>query len=131
MVAFPYEGASRLLANLSTKLENRGTFGSMSTNIYDTAWVSMVAKPLDDGQRTWLFPQSFDLVLSAQSMDGGWPGWSELDKILCTMAALISILRHNEHPDIQGCANPPKDYMLRISRAVVWLEGHLHAFDIG
>lgn len=130
MVAHSCEGPSHLLATIGIKLEGRNVFGSMSTNIYDTAWVFMVAKPQVDGKTAWLFPQSFHLLLSAQSVEGGLACSSEMDSVLSTMAALLSMLKHDANREIVGCMDLPPDHTLRISRAVVWLDTILRTFDI-
>ena len=65
---------SEILHYISTtgdKCEGYGSFGTFSTAIYDTAWVSMVYK-LDIDQRSWLFPESFDYILDTQLHDGTW-----------------------------------------------------------
>ena len=66
----------------------------MSVSIYDTAWVSMISKNRG-GNRYWIFPKSFELILDSQSQEGGWQQYaSDVDGILNSMAALLLMLRH-------------------------------------
>jgi hypothetical protein len=68
--------------------------GTMSSNIYDTAWVSMVKKQTDD-QSVWAFPASFQALLQHQSSCGSWGGSvSKLDSIASTLAALLALQKH-------------------------------------
>jgi hypothetical protein len=71
---------------------------SMSGSVYDTAWVSMVAKS-GDGKKKWLFPQSFQCVLDGQSEDGGWEGGDAIDEIVNTLACLLALKRHEKVDD--------------------------------
>ncbi|KAF2661052.1 Ent-kaurene synthase [Lophiostoma macrostomum CBS 122681] len=119
-----YEAAGALLSYLATGLKNESFFGCMSTSIYDTAWVSMVSKP-SHGVRVWLFPKSFSYLLEHQSADGGWGGSSDLDRSLNTMAALLSLLKHNQQTQNLGCDEFPDRFQVQISRAIVWLDTHL------
>ncbi|KAI2628670.1 hypothetical protein GGR54DRAFT_357025 [Hypoxylon sp. NC1633] len=75
-------------------------FGSMSSSVYDTAWLSMVRRPtsVDFGigvDRPWLFPECFEYVLSQQLPSGAWQSYTTcVDGILNTAAALLSLKRH-------------------------------------
>jgi len=71
---------------------------SMSGSIYDTAWVSMVAKP-GEREKKWLFPSSFECILEAQSENGGWEGGDAIDEIVNTLACLLSLKRHEKVDD--------------------------------
>lgn len=110
--------------------EYRGT-GFMSSSIYDTAWVSMVAKAVD-GEIQWLFPESFDYLLRTQSEDGSWGATttaSQIDGILNTAASLLSLYRHHSKP-----LNTP-DHALeglgyRIQRATASLASQLQRWDV-
>jgi hypothetical protein len=67
----------------------------MSGSIYDTAWVSMVSKPVSD-QSKWLFPASFQFICDAQSKSGGWEGGDIVDEIVNSLACLLSLRMHSK-----------------------------------
>ncbi|KAI0099185.1 Copalyl diphosphate synthase [Nemania sp. FL0031] len=73
--------------------------GTMSCAAYDTAWVSLVTKTTN-GAKYWLFPECFDYLLRTQASDGSWgkESNSQIDGILSTAAALLSLLRHVAEP---------------------------------
>ncbi|KAL1845943.1 Phyllocladan-16-alpha-ol synthase [Diaporthe australafricana] len=78
--------------------DSKYAHGSMSCAAYDTAWVSLVTKPVN-GARQWLFPESFRFLLDHQESDGSWGRQlSAIDKILNTAAALTSLTRHAKEP---------------------------------
>ncbi|KAG8156333.1 hypothetical protein KVR01_013785 [Diaporthe batatas] len=104
-------------------------FGSMSCSIYDTAWVSLVAKSIS-GKRRWLFPQCFDYLLSQQAEDGSWGVTDEaIDGILNTAAALLSCVRHN-HELSSFEHTTTKDLDARISRGIVSLRSQLRGWTV-
>jgi hypothetical protein len=118
---------SQLISNIgATKREC-----SMSVNPYDTAWVSMLFKPIDNEcTQQWLFPESYAFLLDTQTTDGSWySDVSDLDALLSTLAALLALLKHQRQPKISGCP-PTPDLTMRISRAVSWLETKLKDFDL-
>ncbi|KAI0436666.1 Copalyl diphosphate synthase [Xylaria telfairii] len=103
--------------------------GFMSCVVYDTAWVSLITKPLEDGGRKeWLFPQCFAYLLATQSDDGGWGhnGGSQVDGILNTAVSLLSLKRHLAEP-----LNIPYHYDLerRVEKATSSLRSQLAAWD--
>jgi hypothetical protein len=122
--------ARSLVQQLSLSLSHGIPYGSMSTSIYDTAWVSMVARETNT-KRRWLFPSSFEVVLNAQSTDGGWThNSSEFDAIITSLAALLALLKHSaEEVGTEGNVLP-QDMDKRISKAKDWLQKHLHAWDV-
>ena len=77
--------------------------GSMTCNVYDTAWVACVKKTVS-GRSQWLFPSSFSYVLDSQASNGGWPAHpgkessDKVDEILSTMAALYCLTQHTKNP---------------------------------
>lgn len=74
--------------------------GFMSCAVYDTAWVSLVVKEVD-GEKQWLFPESFSYLIQTQSDDGSWTAAtpvSQIDGILNTAASLLSLQRHRTQP---------------------------------
>jgi hypothetical protein len=95
---------------------------SMSPSIYDTAWVSMVSKPVD-GERKWLFPASFEYICITQQENGGWEGGDLIDEIVNALAALLALKRH-EKVDTE-----PSDLAGKIDRATRFLTAKLADFD--
>ena len=65
------EDAAALIGQLTNNLACRSSLGTMSTTVYDTAWVSMVSKVVDD-KSEWLFPECFQVILNNQLDHGGW-----------------------------------------------------------
>ncbi len=73
--------------------------GSMTTTIYDTAWLSMVFKQ-EDGHVRWLFPECWHYILSHQLPSGGWEAYSTTeDGVLNSLAALLALKRHQSGTD--------------------------------
>lgn len=88
--------ASNLVERLASAHHPKYGFGSMTCAVYDTAWLSMVAKPPKSNK--WLFPSSFQKILDTQNLDiGGWiePENTDTDIILNTAAALLSLCKHH------------------------------------
>ena len=102
-------------------------YGSMSSAIYDTAWVSMVSKELS-GRRIWLFPECFHYILDHQRDDGSWESYAS-DGILSTAASLLSLTLHlNEPRQIEDISIAEiKD---RSKRATAALQARLHTWDV-
>ncbi|KHN93735.1 terpene synthase family protein [Metarhizium album ARSEF 1941] len=110
--------------------ETWGT-GSMSCAVYDTAWISMVAKERA-GEKIWLFPQSFDYLLSMQSNDGSWGATtsaSQIDGILNTAASLLSLQRHCCEP-LNTTSHVIAGIQGRIHRATLSLASQLNSWDV-
>lgn len=72
----------------------RGDVGFMTCAVYDTAWVSMVAKDTGNGT-IWLFPECFTYIIKSQLHDGSWPSYAaDVDGILNTSASLLALKAH-------------------------------------
>ena len=121
--------AQRLVDRMVTDYGHNDGIGSMSCSIYDTAWVSTVAK--SDSTRTyWLFPECFHYILDTQNDDGGWESYAtEVDGILNTAASLYAIKKHATSP-YQSHKTYPLDLERRIERASVALQSKLEAWDV-
>ncbi|PWY96735.1 Ent-kaurene synthase [Aspergillus sclerotioniger CBS 115572] len=93
------QSCDALLQRLANSCTHPYGMSSISCSIYDTAWVSMIAKTTDDSHQ-WLFPSSFNHLLETQTPEGGWESNSEsdIDQILNTMAALLSLVKHRSNP---------------------------------
>jgi hypothetical protein len=96
---------------------------SMSASVYDTAWVSMVQKPVE-GENVWLFPESFRAICEAQTPEGGWDGADTIDEIVNTLACLLSLKRHQrEEPESVDVAD-------RVDRATQYISKKLTGWDV-
>ncbi|KAL6722272.1 hypothetical protein ACLMJK_001379 [Lecanora helva] len=112
--------AAMLIRYLVKGCDPKYGMGSLTCSIYDTAWVSMVAKKVD-GRMRWLFPISFSYLLSHQDPDGGWQSnRSDCDGVLHTLAALLAICRHIARP-YQMTKNL-EELSHRRTRAIYFLE---------
>ncbi|KAM0195926.1 hypothetical protein ACHAPC_000416 [Botrytis cinerea] len=129
--SFCHKQARALLAELAAKcnLGSRKGFGSMSSSLYDTAWLSMVQSPKtesgNDVASMWLFPECFDFVLAQQLPSGAWESYATpVDGILNTAAALLSLIQHLKvQPDSH-------DWRLRSQKAQVALKKLLNEWDM-
>ena len=89
----------RLIDNDGSSFE----IGTLTSSVYDTAWVALVAKT-SGGIKQWLFPSSFIYVLQTQSMSGAWPAHAgedcvdDYNAILSTLAALYCLMQHQKMP---------------------------------
>ncbi|PVI05738.1 aphidicolan-16beta-ol synthase [Periconia macrospinosa] len=104
--------------------------GCMSCAVYDTAWVSMVIKNDSNGKR-WLFPESFDYLISTQSDDGSWKSGtpSHVDGILNTAASLLSLQRHRLEP-LNTTSHALENIDGRIHLAASSLASQLKEWDV-
>lgn len=121
--------AKFLVGSLANESFRAGGSGSMSTSIYDTAWVSMVSKDVD-GVRHWLFPEAFQHIVDAQAKDGSWESYSsQVDGILNTMAALLAFVSHQNADNFSYSVLPP-DIDARILKAQDSLRHQLQTWDV-
>ncbi|KAF7191955.1 Ent-kaur-16-ene synthase, partial [Pseudocercospora fuligena] len=93
------EMAASLLSRAAASIDPKYGFSTASCQIYDTAWVAMVTKTVE-GNKNWLFPNSFHHLMSAQDMDGSW-GKDEASQaagILDTASALLCLMMHLREP---------------------------------
>ncbi|ETS76585.1 hypothetical protein PFICI_11972 [Pestalotiopsis fici W106-1] len=118
-----------LLEKLTAQCNGKGA-GSMSSAIYDTAWLSMLRRPVDSTSGAtqlgdWLFPECFSFLVTQQLPTGGWESYAtHVDGILNTAAALLSILKHLQtQPDNH-------DWRIRSQNATRALEQMLGEWDI-
>lgn len=121
--------AKVLLDKLTSGYDEYHGKGFMSAAIYDTAWVSLAAKPVGNG-KIWLFPQCFSYLLEHQKDDGSWVSYSsQIDGILNTAASLLSLKRHLSNPyQIQNVS--VDDLSDRIGRASTALQSLLESWDV-
>jgi hypothetical protein len=125
--------AHELVNELTGRLFTPHGISSMSPSIYDTAWVSMIAKPGKfDGKSQWLFPEAFNYLLENQCSDGGWgKNATQTDGLLNTMAAQLSMMKHRD-----ACIAEPgtitliADLDARIKKACHFLQSLFSAWDV-
>lgn len=121
--------AQALVRNVVHEYQN-GIHSSHSLSIYDTAWVSMIAKTVNEEPR-WVFPESFQYLLEQQESDGGWNGQKNSeDGILNTLAALLAMKRHEKSTNITTPVADPSLHS-RITKAVTYLQRKLQQWDEG
>ncbi|KAJ5663603.1 hypothetical protein N7507_004334 [Penicillium longicatenatum] len=122
---------TRLAESLDTVYHG---FSSMTPTVYDTAWLSMVTKKeiRDEVKITyWLFPECFQAVLEDQSPNGGFcPNGAHVDGILSTMAAVLTLYRHQKDLHILDCSQSSSDLQERISKACAYLDQALKVWDV-
>lgn len=122
--------ASSLVDNMVSSHDAVYGRGSMTSTVYDTAWVSMVSKATGN-QVEWLFPESFQYVLQQQSDSGGWSIASPLiDRILCSLAALLALCRHRESPLQLSGLNSVVGINERIVKATHFLRTELEDWNV-
>jgi hypothetical protein len=120
--------ASQLLDNALASYHSKYGTGSMTTTIYDTAWVSMISKKVD-GNTEWLFPKSLLYLLDNQKPSGDWESYaSDIDGILNTSAALLSLRKHYETP-YQLTKNILEELPARLEKGRAFLETALQNWD--
>ncbi|KAI1213724.1 terpene synthase family protein [Annulohypoxylon truncatum] len=121
--------ARGLLQRISGRRDPLYGFGGMSCTVYDTAWVSMIAK-ISHGLKRWLFPESFHYILNAQLEDGGWETtMSQTDGVLNTAASLLSLIKHAREP-LQIRQVLDSELRERIERASTALQLQLTKWDV-
>ncbi|KAL2040611.1 hypothetical protein N7G274_006590 [Stereocaulon virgatum] len=122
--------ASMLVRQLIGEYGPRYGVGTLTSSIYDTAWVAMVAKTVD-GQTNYLFPSSFEHLLRSQQHDGGWDGHrflSDVESVLSCLAALLAICRHISRPYQMREAREELEH--RKNRAIYFLEIKFSQLDV-
>ena len=121
--------ASMLVRQLIDEHDPNFGVGSMTCSVYDTAWVSMVAKT-SGGQTKWLFPGCFHYLLGHQQHDGGWvTSGADGDAILNTLAALLALCKHIAAPH-QLIYIPQEELLHKKDRAIYFLEAKFSQWDV-
>ena len=123
-----HERAQVLLRKVIHECQNC-IHSSQTLAIYDTAWVSMIAKTVDEEPR-WAFPESFQFILEEQESDGGWNrSKSSDDGIINTLAALLAMKRQEKLKYVAVQVTDP-DLPARVSKAIIYLERKLQQWDV-
>lgn len=121
--------ATQLVRDVMQEYEDNNGCGSLSCTVYDTAWVSMVSKIVDD-KFIWLFPPCFQYILESQQSDGSWIAYgSHFDGVLNTAAALLALCQHRSNP-YQLRDLLPSDIDDRILRAETALRRILGTWEV-
>lgn len=123
--------ARSVIQRLSADFASDNYKTSITTFIYDTAWVSMIRKT-EGGVQRWLFPEAFDFILERQLLDGGWQSFplspgelaSGIDGIVNTMAAILALKTR-----IAASSDDVQIIAARISRGVTALCRMLQSWD--
>lgn len=121
--------AKGLIKRLYACYDSYYGLSTTSCQVYDTAWVAMVAKTTGNTKK-WLFPESFYYLLKTQSDDGSW-GTHPVTKtagILDTAAALLALIKHLKEP-LQIYDVSSNDIYKRIENASQSLRNQLVAWD--
>ncbi|KAB8259519.1 terpenoid cyclases/protein prenyltransferase alpha-alpha toroid [Aspergillus pseudonomiae] len=114
-----------LLESFNKSYHSSYGLGTMSGNIYDTAWIAMVRKPIQ-GKSVWAFPVAFKALLEQQNQCGSWGGTSsKLDSITSTLAGLLALQRHTG----DACEISPQDLTSRILKAKEFLKTALEGLN--
>ena len=121
-----YDQANALLKSLVERYDDGFGLGTMSASIYDTAWVALVSRTVDN-KTHWVFPESFDFIYNSQAADGSWPGdGSVVDSIINTLACLLALKRHEQ----AGLDDTYIDLPERCDKAIAALNRDLQKWDV-
>lgn len=119
-----------IVSELADKLERSPQRSLFSPVIYDTAWAAMISKVQEDGDRYWLFPECFQIILQDECPTGAWgSNTSKTDGILNATGVLLAILKHRDEPLVRGSELPP-DLNARICDLVRWIDATLQEWDV-
>ena len=126
--------AEEVVSVLVKSCSSNGQIGYMSTSIYDTAWLSVISRPVQQTDMNgnvaratehWLFPECCEYLLAHQLPYGAWESYAtSADGILNTAAALLSLKKRlKQNPD-------ETDWLGRAHRAETELAKMLNALDL-
>jgi halimadienyl-diphosphate synthase len=90
---------------------------SIASTAYDTAWVASLPDPADPQQPR--FPAALEWLLAEQLPDGSWGGaiCYQHDRILCTLAALLPLVRFQDYKSAHMALQRAQSY--------IWRHAHL------
>lgn len=133
MASTPYSDAQTetqgLITELLARYSDKYGLSSLTPSIYDTAWVSLVHSNVNNLPQ-WTFPEAFDFIYSKQTPDGGWKGNGSVpDAIICTLACLLSLVKHASTPGL-SCNYTNEDLTSRASLASQYLTDQLQGWDV-
>ena len=118
-----------IVSELVDRLEQNPHRSLFSPVIYDTAWAAMISKVQEDGDRYWLFPECFQIILQDKWATEAWgSNVSKIDGILNATGVLLALLKHREEPLVRGSEHPP-DLNARICDLVRWIDATLQDWD--
>ena len=117
----PERQAYALCESLNKGVHSSG-LSTVTTAIYDTAWLSMILKKTE-GTVSWVFPLCFQYILDQQCANGGWGASSTPeDEILSSLAALLALKRHQSGPAPNG------GLKMNIDKGIFFLESALQEY---
>lgn len=88
-----------LVHKLSTGISTGSPASFMAPNLYDTAWVSMLAKQVN-GKMEWLFPAAFETIVeNVVAPQAEYRYVTAADAVLGHHAALLTLMHHLIHRD--------------------------------
>lgn len=103
-------------------------FGSFSSAVYDTAWLSMISK-VDFGHRDPLFPDCFNYLLESQQDDGTWgAAASQVDGILNSLAGLLALATRKRSNQTDSLESSSLDW--RIERSYSAIQSLLQDWNV-
>src|SRR5688500_18592860 len=81
----------------------------MGPSAYDIACTAKVKRPGSEGPR---WPHMIDWLLANQHPDGSWGGKIHYyhDRIICTLAAAIALIKNARHYDVQEAIGRAESY---------------------
>jgi hypothetical protein len=123
-----HDKANALLKKVIDQYDEEHEVGTITSSIYDTAWVSMISKSIN-GKTEWIFPETFQYILDTQSSVGGWQvDFPLIDAIVNTLACLLSLKRHQSTIHLW---NESEDSIThRVDNAITFLNNKLDEWDV-
>ena len=123
--------ASALIESVAEESGREQGFGSMTSAIYDTAWVSMIQSKTVRGRKQWLFPECFEYVLKANVLESNpSPYRSGVPEVLDAMATLLALKMHyNVDKDEEHSSLPP-DIWQRMATLTCGVQAKLRDWQV-
>ena len=115
-----------LLDYVATAIGNTYTFGNLTPQIYDTAWVSMLRNPRNKEELH--FTECHEYVMQRQIPGSGWESYdSEVDGVLNNLAGLLALKRN---ASATNSNISPADSERRVNDACKCVQAMLDAWDV-
>lgn len=115
-----------LLNYVATAGGNTYTFGNLTPQIYDTAWVSLLRDPKNEEKL--LFSECHQYVMQSQVPGSGWESYdSEVDGVLNNLAGLLALKRNASATNSELL---PADVERRVNNASKCLQEKLDKWNV-